>query len=95
MLMVNLFQAAEAVGEDFVDDGDGEEQGEGDGEHEENRYKRDEEEHSVCRAEGLTSTGSTWPASLVATRARVAVTPVQSSALSRTTPLSGVQISIK
>ena len=53
LAQVILIQAAEAVGEDFVDDGDGEEEGERDGEHEEDRYERDEEEHGVCRAEGL------------------------------------------
>ena len=51
MFPINLVQVAEAVGEDFVDDGDGEEQGEGDGEHEEDRDERYEEEHGVCGAE--------------------------------------------
>lgn len=46
-----LIQAVEAVGEDFVDDGDGEEQGEGDGEHEKDGYDRQEEEHGVGCAE--------------------------------------------
>ena len=63
--LATSIQAVEAVGEDFVDDGDGEEQGERDGEHEEDcDFSESEEEHGFCRAEGFaSSTESTWPAS--------------------------------
>ena len=60
MLSVSLLQAAEAVGEDLVDDGDGEEQRERDGEHDEDCEQREEEEHGICCAEGLHPLNQHW-----------------------------------